>query len=208
MNSKNILQEFCQKNKYPLPSYNTLRISGDDTHPIFESTIVFENRSFKATGNSKVEAEKSVAKTAYDICETLTNNRNSKLTQKYDYDLLQIPIDYETIYLIDGDNYTISGEEEKVFEEYDSLFIYFIAKNNTRPQPIRQQQEHDNCCIFISDSISHDAVDHLISFFLGKMSVIWTGKKYYIVTRDHFAECLEKFQSNTKVICSFSNQSS
>jgi Double-stranded RNA binding motif len=195
MSSKNILQEWCQKMKLPLPIYNTVRIGGDDTHPIFASTVTIGGNYFTETeiGCSKIEAEKAVAKTAYDTPKL-------SLSQKY-ADIRDIPIDnYRKIYLIDGDNYHIT--EEKVFEESSSLFIYFVAKNNTGHIPVIQQQTYENCCIFISDSIGRDAVDHLITFYLGKMSILWNNEKnYFIVTRDHFGECIEKFMSNCKLVC-------
>jgi hypothetical protein len=226
MSTKNKLQEYCQKSKISFPSYDTKRIGGDDTYPakpagreaspMFESTVVFKNQTFKAIGHTKIEAEKLVAS---QICETLERDIVvARLRQKY-ADIRDIPMDslinpastqgsqcYQTIYLIDGDNYTISEEEEKVFEEPDSLFIYFVAKNNTRPQPIQQQHKHDNCCVFISDSVSRDAVDHFITFSLGKMSILWNEKKYYILTRDHFGECLQRFIPNCKFICSINDR--
>lgn len=202
MSSKNIFQEYCQKHKIPLPIYDTKQIQ--QLPILFESKVNFNGVEYSARGSSKVIAEKEVATLVcgniYDNISILTDVEQQKLTQKYD-NITDIPIEnFQKIYLIDGDNYHVTNES--VFQRTDSLYIYIVAKNNTKPQPIIQQQKYNNCCIFISESVNRDAVDHLITFNLGKMSVMWKNKEYYIVTRDHFGECLEKFMQSCHFICS------
>lgn len=122
------------------------------------------------------------------------------LTQKF-ASILDIPSSaYQTIYLIDGDSCHV--ENESKFSEAGSLFVYFVAKNTTKPSPADHQHRFENCCIFISDSIGRDAADHLLTFTLGQMTAIWHGKKYIIATHDHFGECLEKFVPGCQCICS------
>lgn len=216
MSSKNILQEYCQKNKLDFPIYETYRIDGTDNLPIFECSINFLNKIYKSTGNSKICAEKNAASI---VCNEIVNNHQIKfsnseikkenvirnnvfytLSQKYSNILEILDELFENIYLIDGDNCHIMNED--VFNDQKSLFIYFVAKNNTKIQPIIHQQKYENCCIFISKSIGKDAVDHLMSYYLGKMSMIWLNKKYFILTKDHFGECLEKNHENCYLICS------
>lgn len=202
MSSKNTFQEYCQRNKLPIPIYDTKQIQ--QIPILFESIVNFNGVDYSARGSSKVIAEKEAAAL---VCRQIHNDPNIstdieqlKLTQKYS-NIMTIPIEkFQKIYLIDGDNYHITNES--VFQRIDSLYIYIVAKNNTKPQPTLQQQKYNNCCIFISESVSRDAVDHLITFNLGKMSVIWENKEYYIVTRDHFGECLEKFMPSCHFICS------
>lgn len=204
MSSKNILQEYCQKNKIPMPIYNTVIIGGTQTIPIFESTLIFNKNTYCATGATKIMAEKKVAQSVYQSLPTITRSIIHIVTptfkQKYCSIQAILGEQYHQIYLIDGDNCHIT--DDKIFEDNSNLFIYFVAKNNTRPYPFLHQEKYDNCCVFISDSTNRDATDHLLTFNLGKMSILWKDKKYYIVTKDHFGECLEKFMTNCQFICS------
>lgn len=200
MSAKNILQEFCQKNRLPIPVYFTNRISDIKSLPIFESIITFNNVTYRAQGSNKVAAEKEVAQQVCKFLSTASQPQEFILCQKYT-DLTKIPIDqYSQIYLIDGDNCHVINEN--VFQHSTCLYIYFVAQNTTKPQPLTHQQKYANCCVFISESIGRDAVDHLLTFSLGQMSIIWSNKVYYVVTRDHFGECLKTFMKNCHLICS------
>jgi hypothetical protein len=197
MNSKNTLQEYCQKRKIPLPVYNTVICDGTPTVPIFESIVSFGNDMYRATGLTKIAAEKDVARM---ICESLPTITPCVSQPKYK-SLRSVPIEsYQRVYLIDGDNCHVTNNRH--FDDMSSLFIYFIAKNNTHPYPFQHQAQHPNCCVFVSDSIGRDATDHMLTFYLGQMSVMWCGKTYFIVTKDHFAECLEKIMCDCQVLCS------
>jgi hypothetical protein len=202
MSSKNTLQEYCQKNGQPLPIYTTVRINDRSLMPLFESTLVFNGTPYTARGATKVAAEKQVATEVLPhLSESVAQiGAIGALRQKY-ASLTDIPNDtYQLIYLIDGDNCHVTHEE--MFMEIHSLFIYFVAKNNSHRYPFAHQEKYANCCVFISDSIGRDATDHLLTFYLGKMSILWaTNKTYYIVTLDHFGECLEKFMQNCHFIC-------
>jgi hypothetical protein len=200
MSSKNILQEYCQKNGLPLPSYTTMIVNDNKTLPVFESSIMFNKVIYLARGSTKIAAEKAVAQ---EVCQILPNPAKSSplsICQKYS-DLISVPVEiYSRIYLIDGDNCMVTNDE--TFDDTDSLFIYFVAKNSTKRSVFSHQEKFSNCCVFISDSTNRDATDHLLTFYLGKMSVLWNNKNYYIVTKDHFGECLEKFMENCHFICS------
>ena len=201
-NSKNKLQEYCQKNKLPLPAYDTVQTNEGKYPPIFESTLVFNKISYHSIGKSKVNVEKEIAQLVCDQLESLElEETTNTLVQKYS-DIEHIPIEnYNRIYLIDGDNCQIG--DEACFNDLNSLYIYFVAMNSTRLICRKHQQKYDNCCIFISPTISKDSVDHFISYHLGKMSVLWgENKEYFIYTRDHFGECLEKFIPRCHLICS------
>ena len=169
--AKNILQEYFQKNKLPLPTYETTQTNENKYPPLFESTLVFNKISFHGYGKSKVNAEKEVAQMVCDNLESLSlNEEKIPLAQKY-CDIEHIPIQnhQKKIYLIDGDNCHI--EDETCFSNRDSLYIYFIAKNNTQPMCRIHQQNYVNCCLFITSSISKDSVDHFITYCFGKMSI-------------------------------------
>lgn len=295
MSSKNILQEFCQKYRVPLPVYDAQRIGGTDHVPQFKCTVTINGRSYAATGSTKINAEKNAAQRVidahkYDPRSILaraedpeignpkapsqgTGQSATPLTQINDPAIISfqrassipaaapdissfvepfgresknpkyatirdIPIEhFEIVYLIDGDNCNVTNED--LFANEKALFIYFIAKNNTKPFPFAHQSRYRNCCVFIADTVARDAVDHMISFFLGQMTILWdpnarphlnaspsrrpnghpsripNGRpnghhsarlcartiQYFIVTRDHFGECLEKFAPNCRLAC-------
>lgn len=200
MSSKNTLQEYCQKHKLSLPNYVTPRISKITDQPLFESTITFNGITYKATGATKIMAEKDVAQL---VCNNMASLKLTEtipqLYQKYE-SLEKSPINkYKNIYLVDGDNCNIVNE--KLFDDPNNFVIYFIAKNNTKPFPMTHQKTYENCCVFISDTINRDAVDHLITLYLGKMTILIPDKIFYVVTKDHFGECLEKFVKDCHLIC-------
>ena len=260
MSSKNVLQEFCQKHRLPLPVYDAQRIGGTDHVPQFKCTVTINGRSYVATGLTKVDAEKNAAQRAIDahehdpnsipawadgpvIGDPKASSQSAAPTQINDPAIISfqrlaipqvqlkvepknpkyatlrdIPIaHFEIVYLIDGDNCNVTNES--LFANEKALFIYFIAKNNTKPFPFAHQAQHRNCCVFIADTVARDAVDHMISFFLGQMTILWAPNavgrasghhrvpttthviQYFVVTRDHFGECLEKFAPNCHLAC-------
>jgi ribonuclease-3 len=62
------LQELIQGKFKKLPIYNTLKKGGTEHQPIFISTLMIEgmDHEFHADGNSKKQAQKNVAKTAFE----------------------------------------------------------------------------------------------------------------------------------------------
>ena len=206
---KNVLQEYCHKMRIPVPAYNTNRISAITEMPLFESILTFQGETYHATGATKINAEKEVARIAWEKfarksppreCATRSPPAPLRLHQKYEHITAILDEEYDQVYLIDGDNCHIT--DETVFADPKKLFIYFVAKNTTKLVAMRHQDQYENCCLFISDSIGQDAVDHLLSFTLGQMSISWhRGLEYYIVTRDHFGECLQAFIPRCKLLC-------
>jgi hypothetical protein len=203
MSAKNTLQEYCQKNNLPLPIYLTVRVSDTRDSPLFESTTNFNQVTYRGLGTNKTAAEQDTAKQVCQILpqqSSVKQNQPLSISQKYPNPMAIPMSQYGRIYLIDGDNCHVT--DEKLFDVSDSLYMYIIARNNTHPQPLLHQQKYSNCCVFVSETISRDAVDHLLTFFLGQLSITQPDKHYYVVTKDHFGECLESFMSNCKLVCS------
>jgi dsRNA-specific ribonuclease len=62
---KNLLQEFAQKNGYPLPQYKITR-QGEDHSPTFTSTVEIAGVSYSGgAAKNKKEAEIKAARTAF-----------------------------------------------------------------------------------------------------------------------------------------------
>jgi hypothetical protein len=78
---KNMLQEYCQKNKVGIPNYTYKIISGNDHNPLWEVELNYNNNTFKAINYNKKKADQEVAKVALEMLgivisePTACNNR-------------------------------------------------------------------------------------------------------------------------------------
>lgn len=204
MNYKNTLQEYCQKNKLTTPKYNTIKIGGSDHIPIWKAELIIDNNSFTSTGKNKKEAEYSVAKIVYDyitkgmISKHFIKNKNSRIQKVSNLDEIDIQ-KYKYVVLVDAENIDV---DSKYLHNKDILFIIFVAKNTSKNWIFDAQENINNCFVFISQCVGRDAADHLLTFYLGKLSIIAPKQKYYILTKDHYGEYLQYFCNNTKFICS------
>lgn len=205
---KNLLQEHFQKNKLQLPSYETIRIDeGTDNEPIWKSTVTLMNdKSYGGISKTKTDAEMSAAKNAYEYLilngsgiGTRQNTTSSVPRLQKTKNLTDININnYKRILLVDGENCDL--EIERV--DSNILVLIFVSKNTTKNLVFRLQHNNPNCYVFISNSVGRDAADHLLTFYAGKLSVLYENIECYVLTKDHYGEFLEKFMNNCKFICS------
>ena len=124
MNSKNKLQEYCQKKKIELPKYSF--IIKDDN---FISSVIFNNKTY--TGNpckKKIDAELNVASIALEDINAVSNiDKIDKKEDKKDvlkHDNLNIWINHLYPKLIDNASLKDNAETKKM------LFMCFLYKNN------------------------------------------------------------------------------
>lgn len=175
MNSKNLLQEYCQRNNYPLPEYQT-RSAGND---FFISTVlVCGNAAYTGDPASrKKDAEMNAATKAYQsICaENLEKKSSFQGSEK-----LGIFIDLEN--------------KQKIYDELDQHFHLdkskfdihiFITKNH-----VLAQKEFPYASKHLVDSMMKDAVDTYLIFMLGKLADKY--EDFIIVTGDHYAKVMEE----------------
>lgn len=204
---KNLLQELCITCKMLQPVYKTERIDNSLDHaPIWKSVCSCQDVPFDSIGNSKKEAELSAAKLSYEYFNTkledLIQQQNKKTKidriQKAEH-LYQINLNmYDKVILVDGENVEIDPNKVNT----DMLVLIFVAKNTSKNIVFELQQNYPNYYVFISQNVGRDAADHLLSFYAGKLSIINPDKNYYVLTKDHYGEFLEKFMNNCKYICS------
>lgn len=206
MNSyKNLLQEYFQKNKSEVPKYKTFRTDQNkDNDPVWNSVLIIDEQRFNCEGKSKKDAEIGVAEMAYEYLTkngTFTENKDNisiTKTQKVQQ-LNEIQLNkFHKIILVDGENCDFSLNELKD----DTLVIIFAAKNTTKNIIFQHQAKYENCYVFLSDCVGKDAADHYLTFFAGKLSMIELNANFYVLTKDHYGEHLEKFLTNCKFICS------
>ena len=185
---------------------------GDDHDPIWTAQLVYLGQTFEGTSNTKTAAKKLAAISAYNcfqktiITQTKNSNfdRKQKVNNIMDIDLNQ----YDKIILIDGENYNINLPEFTNFNSNIILFIFFAAKNTTKNIIFELQKNYSNCYVFLSHVVGPDAADHLLTFYAGKLSMLYNGGIpdnqiiFYILTKDHFGQYIQVFLPNSRFICS------
>lgn len=201
---KNILHEYCQKNGLDKPIYNTNKIGTTENNQIiWQSFVSIGTKKVDGIDYTKKGAESRSASFMYLLIkeqETLNLDNNSNIIgrkQKLD-NVNEIKFtEYNRIILVDGENCDFTMDKLKL----DDLVLIFVAKNTSKNIVFKYQEKYNNVYVFISDCVGQDAADHLLSFYAGILSVIFTEGKYYVLTKDHYGQSLEKFMKNCKFIC-------
>ena len=169
INSKNLLQEICQKNKKPLPVYTTIK-----SHDSFLSTVkvTYNGSDYEATGEErtrKTDAEISVAQAMLVILKSLREQQIQTFTAYRDVYVL---IDIENIHV--GD----------FFEHYQFNDKYYFMGFATENHPAITV-----CSSLVKietiKSSQKDAADVLLIYYASQIS---NYAKIIIVTKDHFGQ--------------------
>jgi hypothetical protein len=204
---KNQLQEYYQKLNLEIPVYNSYNIK-DNNNPVWRSDIVCNNKLFSGIAKNKKDAENNAAKLAFESLDININIKKILAISQKVGNINQINIDkYNKIILVDGENCDInSSNEDKISNS--TLVLIFVSKNTIKKCVFQLQDKYENYFVFISESVGRDAADHLLTFYAGKLSVMYEKLNidYYIFTKDHYGEFIEKFMENCKFICSIDYQ--
>jgi len=198
---KTLLHEYFQQNGLDAPDYVTKRMdNGMDHLPEWKATIKVGDKIFEGIDTSKKDAGSIAAQKAYEfLIDNKTEIIIKQLERKQKVDNLE-DIDYSSyneILLLDGENCNLNEVNNNM------LVLIFAAKNTTKNNIFTLQQNYNNCYVFLSQSVGKDAADHLLTFYAGKLSILLKNNniKYYVLSKDHFGELLEKFMPNCKFIC-------
>lgn len=177
---KNILQEFCQKQKITLPSYTTVK-----TPTGFRSSVKIEYNQeiIEKTGDvelSKKEAEKSAAEKTIIYLDRLI--QQNKL--KYDsFHHIYCMVDMENIYM---GNFFVNKVFNNMFK-----FIGFSTQGHSSLQI--KPSEIDP--VYTIESSYRDACDVLMIGHICREVDKLEFKELYILTGDHFGEPLVQYLS-------------
>lgn len=201
---KNILQEYCQKNELLSPAYTTHKIGTTENNQIiWQSILILNELKTDSIDTTKRGAESGAAALMYLLLKETqekSTNIDSSIGRKQKIDKIQ-DINfklYDRIILVDGENCDFEMDQLK---ETD-LIIIFVAKNTTKNIVFKFQEKYKNAFVFISQCVGQDAADHLLTFTAGVLSVVNVEGKYWVLTKDHYGQSLEKFMKNCKFICS------
>ena len=185
MNSKNLLQEFCQKRGLALPKYETGLAGGMAHNPRFVSSVIvtYEETLYKVTGDTagnKKEAEMNAAEMLLSKLDAV-QKENTKHYKPSTRSAIYVMIDLENIHV--GDFF-----DHKVFHRSYSEFSFVGCATEGHPSLKNIQSSSGNDIIkIISIKSSHkDATDTLMIFGVGALVSQDNTAIFVIVTKDHF----------------------
>lgn len=188
-NSKNQLQEYCQKRQLPLPVYDT-KHTGPSHSPDFMSTVVFKLKRESDTyqrikGEIKkkaIEAEKSAATIALmklsDTKNKFTIKSDNQLTILWDMENVNAKEFFENNY-IDGSGIKTIG------------FVTAHHPQSLIPYPFDKTVK--------INSYHRDSADMALVMYLSSSITNGRGGHYIIVTKDHFAASLNECVKNNDI---------
>ena len=169
MNSKNLLQEICQKTKFPLPVYTTIK-----SNDLFLATVkvTYNGIDYEATGEERARKTEAEISAAQEMLLTLKSLREQQIQRFTAYRDIYVLIDIENIHL--GDFF----EHYQFNDKYH--FIGFATENHPSITVCSPQIE-----IKTIKSSQKDAADILLIYYASHIS---TYGRIIIVTKDHFGQ--------------------
>lgn len=171
---KNILLEFCQKNKIPL-IFDTKRIGGTDHNPLWKSTTNFQGIFFETQNSfqSKVQAEQELSILILNDIENKNKNKTKKILSK------------NILLIIDLEN----SKNYEFLSDYENLEIIGICSRNF---PIKENLKINTKVV---ESTSKDAADIAIIMYITKLIIerlSETSPTILLLTKDHFGKTFEE----------------
>jgi len=172
---KNRLQEFCQKNQHPLPTYETIKVGGPSHEPSFVSTVSirYNNNTYQAISNefnSKKAAELDAAEI---MLYRLTSIMNEHTDQYVSNTVINIFVDMENI----------SMKDFFTNKKFDNNFRFIGFATHDHPS-IKLHAPLLNDIITIN-SDRKDACDILMIGYISRNIDNMEGD-IIILTKDHF----------------------
>jgi hypothetical protein len=196
-NYKNSLQEYFQKNNLPLPNYETKKI-GEDRQSnliLWQSTLkltlgnnkkIFKSKSFP----NKKDAEMYVAEQGLKYIEKDETQNDNNNEIKYCKSLCKYSFNEDDILIIiDLDNIQKIDSLEHEIKDFSNIHLFGFIGKLTNPC-----KNNGIIKIIKANDTSKDSADIKLTLEMGKL-INKLNRKHimincYIVTRDHFGECL------------------
>jgi len=188
MNYKGQLNEYAQKNNYPLPIYNTKMISSVDHKPIFETVLIFNGHEFDINGHGtcKKEAEQECAKKVLGKLGNQTQMYKNDCRQTYNGSYsLPNPTNIQEIIMIDGEN--LQKSIDRIPYSSHRQIIFYLSRTHhlvesTVPEHVIKR---------ISPSTRSDGCDIYMAMDTVNIPKDFPNvKRIYILTRDKFASAV------------------
>lgn len=191
--SISILNEYCQKNKYP-PAIYKFKSIGQDHEPKWFCVINILDLEFvtEVPSETKMKAKEKAVKCVIDYFQEKSSNFSKKP--------FVISTDFREIYLIDLENVPLFNK--KLSNDY--LYIGFHNSINNSllkytdwytctTSDILNEMNNSNKLLYIIEGGVKDVVDHYMSMFVWPLSLYLKTNKLiktiYIISGDHSGYC-------------------
>jgi len=176
---KNILQEYFQAEKLPLPKYESRKCGGFDHKPEWISTVILSNNeNTHITGDistSKIKAELSAAEKALSFI-----NSNKKIMRS---------VDERTALFVDVEN--MPKFIDDVINVIDNITIYaFIGHHHCLANKSFPSLHSNNIIKILSPSTRTDGSDTCMQVYIGYLLSLNKYDTYLIATHDHYGSSL------------------
>lgn len=208
MNYKNILQEYCQKNKLELPIY-TSKASNNSHNPIWTANVFINNKIFNSGEfSTRKSAEQHAAELAYNhFIQPIQKPIQQQPIQQPEYNLFDL-FDTNTDVNTNTDtkqdvfhvkkykcpNAIIAVDLENIQPDFvyevDADIHYFKSSYST------VSHEKYNGKIHIIDCSHSDAADHYMTFIMARLTSVKTNQKIIIASRDKSSGILAHILNN------------
>ena len=171
--ARNQLQEYCQKNKHPLPIYETTRTGGFDHAPLFISMVTVQGSSFCGyEAETKSKAESSAALVALNHKSKKVSKESPVFTKK-------------TALLVDVEN--LQKFIDELSGPIDNLTVYaFVGEHHC----LVDKELPPDVIRVISPSTRPDGTDTCMQVYIGALLGQETYEEYIIATRDHYGSAV------------------
>lgn len=209
-NMKNTLQIYCQQNKLTLPKYtqnqtedgkwvstvtfNGTDIQGDSCDKKTHADISAAGKAVKMLNGSGSDLDldldlESDSEPKFHIVKQPRIRTIKDMIKSADLDKscsIYVLVDYENINKLQDLNHIFRNSHNQVVKTYK--FLSYSHHN-----------AESNDCSHIVNCGGSDAVDHAITMFTGALLANWYSSSHrqplviMVLTRDHYAECLQNF---------------
>lgn len=183
MLSKNLLQEYYQKKKEPLPVYEIIRLGGFDHLPRWQCRVTTSDKIVAIGGvkKNKSEASMSAAKKVLKII----NNKPIVMKSVPD----------RTVLLVDVEN--LPKFVDSVVKIYNNLDIYaFVGKKHC----LAHKEVPNGVHKILSPSTRQDGTDTCMQVYVGYLLANNKYDNYLIATMDHYGDVLVEMINHHKLI--------
>jgi hypothetical protein len=186
MTSKNILQEYFQKNNLELPKYKTQRLGGSDHQPVFVSEVtLYDGRVFSGEKEqNKKAAELSAAQKVLNEIDFKPPKRS----------VSSFNLKRKVGIFIDLENKPSIVEE--INNSIDINVDMFVFASRDHPSLLKLKQTETNCIIVEVPSTRRDGADIGLIMSVGGFLFREDYEDFIIVTNDHYGDALVDCVSN------------
>lgn len=174
---KNILLEYCQKNKIAFPKFDSKNIGQKPHIPIWYSMANFNGESFEGeVKKTKIDAEQSVCQKILEGISLPIENQPIK----------KVKLSKNIALIVDLENNFNYESMENIYATYENLHMIGICSRNLN---LKKEPSFEKLVV---KSIAKDSADIAIIVFIMTLMKPKQFDEIVLLTRDHFGKTLEE----------------